>query len=364
MVSVRFEKMSFGYASSARLFERLDLCLGGPTGQTNRGRLVAIMGPSGSGKTTLLRLVAGVERPDEGAVRTHPTDASASYLQQEPVLFEHLSAEANARYFQTVESKYAHFDEDVFGAVSQSLGLVDLIRRQQGVQQLSGGERQRLSLLRAMSVRPRVLLLDEPGNGLDVEVKVEFLHMLRQVVDDFAVLALYVTHHVDEAELVADDLLYLPGRGGAPTGRAATLLSIDSALGAPPSVDAARSLLKRAVNCITVRVDRHGTLFDATGRPLGRVTGSPVPSGACQALFPPETVRWLESREGVVRAVGGSARHTFARLQDGQPLIGPRADAAALSFTLQGEAVLFPVETGPGVTVSLSAPLDLQSADS
>jgi len=233
MTSIELNRLSFGYRRGNAIFE--DVRLRMEHDAKRHGCLIAIMGPSGSGKTTLLRLIARVEAPVEGTVDLMPSDAQVSYLQQEPVLFEHLSRLENARYFGLVRERRSQFDELTFDRLAKRLKLTTVINDPGSVEDMSGGERQRLALLRALSIRPRILLLDEPGTGLDVDVKLELLHVLREVVDEFGLLALYVTHHSEEAEIVADELLYLPPAASRHPGMTFAPLPLAEACLRPPS---------------------------------------------------------------------------------------------------------------------------------
>ena len=136
------------------------------------------------------------------------------------------------------------------------------------VTQMSGGERQRLSLLRALSIRPQVLLLDEPCTGLDMPVKQEFLMMLREVADDYRILVIYVTHHPEETCLVADEILYMV-RGQS--GSVATVCheGIAEFLENPPFVEAARVFAAPALNVIPGSIDGEVLRSEPDGATLG-----------------------------------------------------------------------------------------------
>jgi ABC-type sugar transport system ATPase subunit len=352
MTSIVFDKVSFGYSDGLPIFQELTVRLVGGDSE-GIGRLVAIMGPSGSGKTTFLRLVSGVERPRFGSLSISPSNASVSYLQQEPVLFEHLSRKENARYFTLVQSTKSQFDELTFQRLSVKLKLTPVLEAPGGMDEMSGGERQRLSLLRALSIRPRILLLDEPCTGLDVGVKLEFLQMLREVVDEFGLLALYVTHHAEEADLVADDLLYL-SPNGRDAGASATLLPTEEAFEHPPSVEAAQASMSPAGNVITCSVEGSGIVTSSSGSVLGRIGGVGLPEGRYLLVFPPESVKWTEGGEQRVAPVGRSARYWFVKAPEDEQLIGPRTDYRPESFRLNGSVVAFLNGRGIGIRVTIA----------
>lgn len=353
MTSITFDKVSFSYLDAVPIFRELTvrLVVGESEGM---GRLVAIMGPSGSGKTTLLRLVAGIERSRIGSLTISPSNASVSYLQQEPVLFEHLSRKENARYFTLVRNTRSQFDEPTFERLAVKLKLMPVLEARGGMDEMSGGERQRLSLLRALSIRPKILLLDEPCTGLDVGVKLEFLQMLREVVDEFGLLALYVTHHAEETDFVADDLLYLsPSEGGSGVG--ATLLPIEDAFDHPPSVEAAQASMSPGGNVIACLVEGSGHVTSASGSVLGRIGDPGLPQGRYLLVFPPKSVVWTERDEQRVTVVGRSARYWFIRAPQDEKLIGPRTEFRPGSFQLNGSVVAFFEGRGIGTRVTITS---------
>lgn len=203
---LRFEAVSFRYSAASQwIFRDLSLDLARGPSQWD---IVAAMGPSGSGKSTFLRLAAGVEQPASGRVLI-PEGAVVAYMAQQPVIFEHLSAIENARYFALAGRHKARFDARGFELLVEQLQLRPVIDAKTPVASLSGGERQRLALLRSLSIRPTLLLLDEPCAGLDADVKWQFLAILRRAVSASGLSAIYVTHHADEALAVADGVLFM-----------------------------------------------------------------------------------------------------------------------------------------------------------
>ena len=206
MKTLAFEHVTFRYAKQSFMFENISFKL--ELRHNNQG-IVALMGASGSGKSTLLKLILGTLNPQAGKISTNPINPVISYLPQDAVLFEHLSPLQNARYFENIASHKKYFDSSLFDQLSVKLGMDEVFNTTKSVKELSGGQRQRLSLLRALSIKPDILLLDEPTNGLDSDVKIHFLQELRRIVLEQNILAVYVTHHKVEAELCADEVLYL-----------------------------------------------------------------------------------------------------------------------------------------------------------
>jgi molybdate transport system ATP-binding protein len=163
-----------------------------------------VIGPSGAGKTTLLRLIAGLERPQAGAVECDgerwlgegawvpPEGRRIGFVFQDYALFPHMSVHANVAF----EAR-ADVDE-----LLDRLRLGHLAAARPG--RLSGGERQRVALARALAIRPRALLLDEPLTALDPTTRSAVAAELAQVIDRAAVPTIVVTHSYEEAVMFAD----------------------------------------------------------------------------------------------------------------------------------------------------------------
>jgi molybdate transport system ATP-binding protein len=179
-------------------------------------RVVALVGPSGAGKTTALEAVAGLRTPARGEIRIGdsvlydstrridlpPCERHVGYVPQDIALFPHLDVRHNILYG-------ARRGEPVdLGLVLDILEIRDVIGRGR-VESLSGGERQRVAVARALMSSPRLLLLDEPLAGVDVERRRRILPCLERVRDELGVPMLYVTHDAREAEAIADVTLAL-----------------------------------------------------------------------------------------------------------------------------------------------------------
>ena len=190
----------------------VDLCLPG------RG-ITVLFGASGSGKTSVLRCVAGLERAGNALVKIDgqiwqddaakvflPTwQRPLGYVFQEASLFEHLDVQGNLQFglsrSQTPDNRQA-LDDAV-----ELLGIGGLLKRR--TQQLSGGERQRIAIARALSAKPRLLLLDEPLAALDYARRQDILPWLERLRDELKIPMLYVTHSADEAARLGERLVVL-----------------------------------------------------------------------------------------------------------------------------------------------------------
>jgi ABC-type multidrug transport system ATPase subunit len=207
MKSVRFNNISFGYNKNNPIFKDLSFEIGG--NGKNNGHVAALMGASGSGKSSMFKLILQTEKLQSGKIDFSIENPVIAYLPQEPVLFEHLSPTQNARYFQRSEFYKKKFDESLFQELVESLNIQDVLENAKSVLELSGGQRQKISLLKSLSIRPDLLLLDEPTTGLDADVKLQFLNKLREIVTKYNLLVIYITHHKLETEFIADEIIYL-----------------------------------------------------------------------------------------------------------------------------------------------------------
>jgi sulfate transport system ATP-binding protein len=178
------------------------------------GGLVALLGPSGSGKTTLLRVIAGLERPDEGEVLIRgeassgrrPQDRQVGFVFQHYALFPLMSVRQNIAFGLEVKPRAQRPGREAIRArVDELLELIQLDSYGHRLpSELSGGQRQRVALARALATEPSVLLLDEPFGALDAQVRAELRQWLRRLHDVSKVTTVLVTHDQEEAMEVAD----------------------------------------------------------------------------------------------------------------------------------------------------------------
>ncbi len=187
-----------------------------------RGELIALLGPSGCGKTTLLRIIAGLERADEGSIIISGEDASHKNVRERQVgfvfqhyaLFRHMTVFENVAFGLRVKPRAQRLKEaEIRAKVERLLELVQLgWLANRFPSQLSGGQRQRVALARALAVEPQVLLLDEPFGALDAKVRKELRRWLRRLHDELHISSVFVTHDQEEA-LEVSDRVVLMNRG-------------------------------------------------------------------------------------------------------------------------------------------------------
>jgi molybdate transport system ATP-binding protein len=173
----------------------------------------ALFGPSGAGKTTIVNAIAGLVTPDRGrialgedvlfdsatGVNVAPHRRSVGYVFQEGRLFPHLTVRQNLQYGRWMRGLERDAAEEA--RVTALLDLAPFLTRRPG--RLSGGERQRVAIGRALLMRPRLLLLDEPLASLDAARKAEILPYLERLRDAAGVPMIYVSHHTDEVRRIA-----------------------------------------------------------------------------------------------------------------------------------------------------------------
>ena len=180
-----------------------------------QGEFFAILGPSGSGKTTSLRLIAGLERPDNGELYfgqnlissnttfVTPQERKVGMVFQDYALFPHMTVLENIAYGVGGKAKsniIAH----------EYLDLVNLVGfEDRRISDLSGGEQQRVALARALAPQPNILLLDEPFSNLDPVLRVNLREQVRRIVRSAGVTTLMVTHDQEEALSMADRIGFM-----------------------------------------------------------------------------------------------------------------------------------------------------------
>ena len=185
----------------------------------SEGGATVLFGPSGAGKTSVINMIAGLLAPDRGRIVLNDEvlfddkariDVPASrrrigYVFQEGRLFPHFSVRRNLDYGRWMSGQPA--DSAVFHHAVELLDIGHLLDRRPG--RLSGGERQRVAVGRALLMRPRLLLLDEPLASLDAARKREILPYLERLRDEAHVPLIYVSHNAAEVRRIATRVVRL-----------------------------------------------------------------------------------------------------------------------------------------------------------
>ena len=177
------------------------------------GQVTCLLGPSGCGKSTTLRIIAGVERTDQGEVRIDgrvvegpgvhvpPEARSVGLMFQDFALFPHLTVAENVGF--GLRADRAEKARRV-GELLEKVDLSGFDRKHP--HELSGGEQQRVALARALAPRPRVMLMDEPFSGLDNRLRDGIRDRTLELLKEEGAAVLLVTHEPDEAMRMADEI--------------------------------------------------------------------------------------------------------------------------------------------------------------
>jgi ABC-2 type transport system ATP-binding protein len=189
------------YATGFRALHDVNLAI-------ERGEIVALLGPNGAGKTTLINIVCGIVNPTSGTVTVDGFDIVRDYRAARSkigLVPQELSTDAFESVWDTVK-----FSRGLFGKPPNPQYLEKLLRdlslwdkRSSVIMTLSGGMKRRVLIAKALSHEPKILFLDEPTAGVDVELRRDMWEMVRGLRES-GVTIILTTHYIEEAELMAD----------------------------------------------------------------------------------------------------------------------------------------------------------------
>lgn len=206
--------------------ERAHEALRGIDLEVRPGEFVVFLGPSGCGKSTLLYLIAGLERETSGEIwafneRVTVPSPERSLIFQETSLFPWLTVWQNVSFGLDIRGASTEERRSIAKETLQRVGLSAAMDKRPD--ELSGGMRQRVAVARALAMRPKVLLMDEPFAALDVQTRSRMQDFLLDVWRESGASVLFVTHHIDEAIALADRVAVFTARPG----RIKTIVPID-----------------------------------------------------------------------------------------------------------------------------------------
>jgi len=201
----------FGEGREAELvLDRISLSM-------HTGQFLALLGSSGSGKSTLMRLVAGLERPTSGSLRLddQPIRGPGSdrgMVFQRYSLYPWLTVAQNVAFGLELKGLERGQIRERTAFYLEVVGLGDAARRLP--RELSGGMQQRVAIARALAAEPRLLLLDEPFGALDLQIRESMQEFLHHLWRNTGLSVLLITHDIDEALLLAQQVHILAPRPG------------------------------------------------------------------------------------------------------------------------------------------------------
>jgi len=193
--------LSKTYDSGFSALKSIDLAI-------RRGEIFALLGPNGAGKTTLISIICGLVRPSTGTVTADGHDILRDYRAARSAIGL-VPQELTTDAFETVWST-VNFSRGLFGK-PRDPALIERIlkdlslweKKDSQIRMLSGGMKRRVMIAKALSHEPRILFLDEPTAGVDVELRQDMWRMVRRLRDE-GVTIILTTHYIEEAEEMAD----------------------------------------------------------------------------------------------------------------------------------------------------------------
>ncbi|MEX0883358.1 MAG: ABC transporter ATP-binding protein [Cyclobacteriaceae bacterium] len=210
MSFLRLEGLYKQYPNGIRALENLSL-------EISRGDRLAVIGESGSGKSTLLKIIAGLEKPDSGKVFLqdqpilHPDEKLVPGYDEIQLVRQDNGLFPNSTVAENIGRPLLSYDK-VYGkerleVLLQIFGLAE--KKDQYPRQLSGGQQQKVGIARALSNEPEVLLLDEPFSSLDTLQKRRLMSELNLIFQQIKVALILVTHDIQDALILTDELCVL-----------------------------------------------------------------------------------------------------------------------------------------------------------
>jgi len=198
---IEIAELSKIYASGFEALKSIDLTI-------NAGEIFALLGPNGAGKTTLINIICGIVRKSSGSVRIAGHDNVRDARRARELIGlvpQEIATDAFETVFNTVSFSRGLFGKPPAPALIDRL-LVDLSlidKRNSRIMTLSGGMKRRVMIAKALSHEPRILFLDEPTAGVDVELRRDMWDVVRRLKQD-GVTIILTTHYIEEAEEMAD----------------------------------------------------------------------------------------------------------------------------------------------------------------
>lgn len=207
---IKIHNLSFQYEKNHPVLDGLEASI-------EKGKIVAIIGNSGSGKSTFLRIIAGLEKSDQGElwiddqclfshhIWMEPHQRKIGMVFQDYALFPHLKVKENITFGLHKKSK---MEKEI--TLKEMMSLIALEGKETYYpHELSGGQQQRVAIARSLASRPKVLLLDEPFSNLDAKLKKQIRQDLKEILRKSEMTCIFATHDIEDALDIADEILVL-----------------------------------------------------------------------------------------------------------------------------------------------------------
>jgi ABC-2 type transport system ATP-binding protein len=199
--AISISNLSKTYATGFEALKGVDL-------EIRHGEIFALLGPNGAGKTTLINIVCGIVKPGEGTVLADGHDIVSDYRAARS-LIGLVPQELTTDSFETVWATVS-FSRGLFGKTKNPAHIEKVLKdlslwekKDSKIMTLSGGMKRRVMIAKALSHEPRILFLDEPSAGVDVELRRDMWEVVRRLRDS-GVTIILTTHYIEEAEEMAD----------------------------------------------------------------------------------------------------------------------------------------------------------------
>lgn len=208
MAYLKFDKIKKVYNKKVVAVKEFNL-------EIEQGEFIAFLGPSGCGKTTTLRMIAGLETVTEGdiildgksIIQLEPKDRNISMIFQSYAVWPHMSVYDNVAYALRLKKKSKEEIDIIVKEVAEIADITKYLDRYPS--QLSGGQRQRVAVARAIAVKPKLFLMDEPLSNLDAKLRVAMRTDLKRIHQELKSTSIFVTHDQSEALSLADRIVVM-----------------------------------------------------------------------------------------------------------------------------------------------------------
>lgn len=183
--------------------------------EVNNGEFLSILGPSGCGKTTLLKILIGIEKPTSGTIlkgnnditNLDPSLRGMGMVFQNYALFPNMTVLQNVMYALNLKLK------DKTKSKEESLKMLKVVNMEEHINkyphELSGGQQQRVAIARTLSLKPDIILFDEPMSALDADNRLGLRKELKEIQKKFKTTMIYITHDQEEAFSLSDRVMVM-----------------------------------------------------------------------------------------------------------------------------------------------------------